>query len=145
MDTKLNRLRHMISTQICVLVDCSRINRSIYYPSVLQIYRDSTQLTSHDCKNEPIHTISYKLHQDMPCSNLFSTDSIRVIIALLVAQLSFFDFSNLCHGQYYFPCEASKLYFLQFKCAQWLSCALVTYILSQDLGASPERRQHYSC
>ena len=42
MDTKLNRLRHIISTHICVPVDCSRINRSIYYPPVLQIYRDST-------------------------------------------------------------------------------------------------------
>ena len=123
---KLIQKPNMIPTQICVPVDCSRINRSIYYPPVLQIYRVSTQLTSDDCKNS---TNSYNFFQitlvraSLSCRLM---DPIFVVIASLQPE------KWVCKIFHFMPWWFSLLFFIHSHtkntCAQCQRALLPTFL-----------------
>ena len=103
---KLVQKPNVIPTQICVPVDCSRINRSIYYRPPHQTYRNgwkirlsATFYKSYDCKTltssqnflriTPVHASWY----------LCSTDPIHVTIASRKTEQSVCEIFNPCHRQ----------------------------------------------
>ena len=80
---KLVHKLYIISTQICLPLDLLWIHSIVRIPPLLRIYRDSTQLTSNDCKKRtnsynflpiiPVHVSQYPLFRV----------SFVVVIALL--------------------------------------------------------------
>ena len=82
---KLVHKPNIISTQMSLLLDCSRTDQSIiYYPTFNRSYRNGWKIRSMTIKNELVHTISYKLHQYMPRS-----------ILVLLAQFMILPFCSL--------------------------------------------------
>ena len=126
---KLVQKPNVIPTQICVPVDCSSINRSIYYPPILQIYHDSTQLTSYDYKNEPIHKISHELHQYMPCGILVLLTQFVLLLLHVRLSKALRDFPT-CHCQILFF-RLSAVFFIYTQRLVARSASARCYLHSQ--------------
>ena len=109
---------NIISTQMSLLLDCSRTDQSIiYYPTFNRSYRNGWKIRSMTIKNELVHTISYKLHQYMP----------RIILVLLAQFmiLPFCSLSNEFPGFSNLPLSnrcALKLIFTACSLHAWLCC-----------------------
>ena len=125
------------------MLDLLRIHLLFRIPSLLHIYRNglkipliATSVNRATVKNEPIHIISQKLYQYMPCRILLLL--IQCMLLLLICSLSigFVRFSIHVIVNIIFFAHKNQRLALIFYSAQWLSCGLVTYILSQDWGTS---------
>ena len=127
MSTKLIELTHIMSTQMSLSLDCLGIDQLFRTKSLLYTYRNGWKnrlpVNRTTVKNEPVHTISYELHQYMPCS----------IIVLLIQFLLLLLFQMLSQPVSTFPtCHCQILFFLttfiflihsQFSVSAHSSCA----------------------
>ena len=132
----------MISTQTYLSLDCSGINWMIYYPPFDCSNRNGWKIPlSVNCttvKKEPIHTISYKLHQQIPHSILVLM--IQFMLLLYICSLSnkFLDFTTY-HYHILFSVQSLFFSFTRKDQQRTMLARVVTYILSQDCGTSSIR------
>ena len=133
MGTKLSRRWHMISTQISLLFDWFRTDLSIKYPSVLQIYRDSIQLTSY-------------VHPYMPLSILYLAFPLfLLLLRSLQPEHWVFDYSIPWHCQYY---SRSKLRSSDSITFNQRAVAKLRFFLPAFLAriwARPDRLHPFKC
>ena len=97
MNTKLIGLTHVMLTQMTVSVDRFGMHESFYYPPVLQIYHDSTQLTSYDRKNQ---TNSY---------NFLQINRIHAFDSSVSCKPIFVDFTLVFNSYWQFLFSPSSL------------------------------------
>ena len=137
MDTKLNRRWHIVSTQMSLLFDQSRTNRSIYYPPFNRSYRngweDLTLCTSYRAKTFHTIGISYIIHPTKPIQLLSVKFSLLLLLlhCRLSQASSTFPFMPLSILFSFERRSFTKNYRQRshFYSEQWLSCAC--YLHSQ--------------
>ena len=126
MDTKLNRLRHMISTQMSLPYDCFGIDQLFrIQPLTSHISEwigNSTFCTSYCVKYSSTIGISYELKPYMPLCLVIRLIPPSLLLLHCIPSKAFARFSIPCHCQKYFV-RSSKT-----SCAQCQRALLPTFL-----------------